>query len=297
MPSRFLTNAEKNRLENFPAEIGEVDKTAFFTLTDNDLDLVRRRTGEQNRLGFAILLCSLKFLGFIPENLGIIPAEIIQYLAEQLKIDEEIFPNYQRVRTKQTQIQEILIYTDFRRAEKTDLETLEKWLMQRALEHDKPSFLLRLAIEKLYAEKIFRPGLSVLERLVLKSREEAAGETYRLLLPILDGETKTNLDNLGEIEKGRKQSNPVWLRQPAVSFSADAILQNIEKIKFLRQLKVEDWNLSFISPNRRKFLSQIARKSRINSINQLTEKKRYPILLAFAKQALTDIIDETIAPF
>jgi TnpA family transposase len=297
MPSRFLTNAEKDRLENFPVEIGEVDKTAFFTLTDNDLDLVRRRTGEQNRLGFALLLCSLRFLGFVPENLGTIPAEITQYLAGQLNIDEKVFPSYQRVRTRQTQIQEILTYTNFRRAAKIDLESLEKWLLQRALEHDKPSFLLNSAIEKLYAEKIFRPGLSVLERLVLKAREEAAGETYRLLLPILDSETKTNLDKLGEIEKGRKQSNLVWLRQPAVSFSADAILQNIEKIKFLRELKVEDWNLSFISPNRLKFLSQFARKSRINSLNELAEKKRYPIFLAFAKQALTDIIDETIELF
>ena len=114
MPSRFLTNAEKERLESFPAEIGEVDKTAFFTLTDTDSALIRRRTDEQNRLGFAILLCSLRFLGFVPENLAALPIEIIQYLAEQLRIDEEVFPNYQRVRTKQTQVQEILIYTDFR---------------------------------------------------------------------------------------------------------------------------------------------------------------------------------------
>lgn len=157
MPSRFLTNAEKERLESFPAEIGEVDKTAFFTLTDTDSALIRRRTDEQNRLGFAILLCSLRFLGFVPENLAALPIEIIQYLAEQLKIDEEVFPNYQRVRTKQTQVQEILIYTDFRRAEKADLETLEKWLLQRALEHDKPSFLLRLVLKNCMRRRFSDP--------------------------------------------------------------------------------------------------------------------------------------------
>lgn len=297
MPSRFLTNAEKERLESFPAEINEVDKTAFFTLTDYDLALINRRTGEQNRLGLAILLCCLRFLGFIPESFSDMPSEIIKYLAEQLKIEEAILPTYGRIRTKQTQIQEIFTYTGFRRIEKTDLENLEKWLGRRALEHDKPSFLLSLAIERLFLKKILRPGLSVLERLVLKAREEAINETYRLLLPILDDQTKANLDKLGEIEKGKKQSNLVWLRQPAVSFSADAILQNIEKIKFLRELEVEVWNLSEISPNRLKFLSQIARKSRIQSLNELVEKRRYPILLAFAKQALIDIIDETIELF
>ena len=162
-------------------------------------------------------------------------------------------PTYGRIRTKHTQIQEIFTYTGFRRIEKAELENLEKWLGRRALEHDKPSFLLSLAIERLFLEKFLRPGLSVLERLVLKAREEAINETYRLLLPILDNQTKANLDKLGEIEKGKKQSNLVWLRQPAVSFSADAILQNIEKIKFLRELEVEVWNLSEISPNRINF--------------------------------------------
>ena len=297
MPSGFLTNAEKDRLENFPAEINEVDRTAFFTLTDNDLALISRRTGDQNRLGFAIILCCLRFLGFIPESFFDLPAETLKYLAGQLKLSEAVIPTYQRIRTKQTQIQESLLYTGFRRSEKSDLEELEKWLAQRALEHDKPSFLLSSAIEKLYLDKILRPGLSVLERLVLKVREEAVSETYRRFLPLLDDETKSNLDKLGEIEKGRKQSALVWLRQPAVSFSADAILQNIEKIKFLREMKVEKWDLSFITPNRQKFLSQVARKSRIQALNELSEKKRYPTFAAFAKQALIDVIDETIELF
>jgi TnpA family transposase len=296
MPSRFLTKAEKERLEGFPAELTEVDKTAFFTLTEDDKALINRRTGSQNRLGFAILLCCLRFLGFIPEDFSKIPPKVISYLAGQLQIEEDL-PDYQRIRTKQTQIQEISAYTGFRRARKTDLKELENWLLQRAMEHGKPGFLLSSAIEKLFSEKIIRPGLSVLERIVLRAREGAVNETYRLLLPILNEKTRTKLDKLGEIEKGRKHSYLVWLRRPAVSFSADAILQNIEKIRFLREMKVQTWDLSEINPNRLKFLSNIARKARIQSLKRFPEQKRYPILLAFAKQVLVDIIDETIELF
>lgn len=293
MPSGFLTNAEKERLENFPADLNEIDKTAFFTLTDNDLTLISRRTGERKRLGLAVILCCLRCLGFIPASFFKIPAETFKYLAGPLKINEAVLPTSQRIRTKQTQIQEILLYTGFRRAEKADLEELEKWLAQRALAHDKPSFLLSSAIEKLYQDKMLRPGLSVLERLAWRGREEAVSETYRRLLPLLNDETKSHLDKLSEIEKGKKQSALVWLRQPSVSFSAAAILQNIEKIKFLRDLKVETWDLSSLTPKRPKFLSQMARKSRIQSLNELSEKKRYPIFAAFAKPALVDVIDET----
>jgi len=143
MPSGFLTNAEKERLENFPSEITEVDKTAFFTLTDNDLALISRRTGEQNRLGFAIILCCLRFLGFIPESFFNIPTETLKYLAGQLRINEAVMPTYQRIRTKQTQIQEILTYTGFRRTEKADLKELEKWLARASLGTRKTKFLIK----------------------------------------------------------------------------------------------------------------------------------------------------------
>ncbi len=150
---------------------------------------------------------------------------------------------------------------------------------KRALEHDQPSFLLSLTIEKLFVEKIFRPGLSVLERLVLKAREEAVNETYRLLLPILDDETKANLNKLGENEKGKKQSNLVWLRQSAVSFSADTILQNTKKIKFLREMKVETWDLGHFTQS--EIFVKLPVKAVFNRSNELVPKKRYPILADF----------------
>ena len=167
MPSQFLTQAEKEQWESFPAELDEVAKTAFFTLTDSDLALIKRRTGAHNQLGFALLLCSLRFLGFISDNLGQIPADVCQYLTQQLHLADAIIPTYPRIRTKQNQINEILAYTGFRRIEKNDWARLAQWLTKRALEHDQPRFLLRLVSEKLLVEKICRPGLSVLERLVL----------------------------------------------------------------------------------------------------------------------------------
>lgn len=136
MPSRFLINAERERLESFPKEIGDIDKTAFFTLTEGDLEIIKRRTGEENRFGFAILLCCLRFLGFIPIDLSTIPNEVFEYLAGQIELEETKLPIYERSRTKQTQIKEIFAYTGFRRIRKKDLEILESWLVRRAADGD-----------------------------------------------------------------------------------------------------------------------------------------------------------------
>src|SRR6266851_2606920 len=87
-------------------------------------------------------------------------------------------------------------YLKFRRATPLDFYALHTWLVERALEHDKPTLLLQLTCEKLYREKIVRPGVTRLERLVATARDQAHDETFRRLTPLLTDERKAFLDGL-----------------------------------------------------------------------------------------------------
>jgi hypothetical protein len=69
MPTRWLTESEQNRLTRFPAKVPENDVATFFTLTKSDWSALSNLRGDGNRLGFALQLCSLCYLGFVPENL------------------------------------------------------------------------------------------------------------------------------------------------------------------------------------------------------------------------------------
>ena len=66
MPTRFLSDAEIERLGGWPEAIGERELARFFALTDEDLRFVRRQHSPAGQLGIALQLCALRWLGFRP---------------------------------------------------------------------------------------------------------------------------------------------------------------------------------------------------------------------------------------
>ena len=82
MPGRIFTPQERKRLDAFPSEIAEADLIRYFTLSHSDLDLVRRQRGDQNRIGFALQLCALRYMGFCPDDLEIVPTTALAFVAD-----------------------------------------------------------------------------------------------------------------------------------------------------------------------------------------------------------------------
>jgi hypothetical protein len=54
VPVRLFTDAEWERLNRFPRDISPADLLAFFTLSDDELELIGDRRGDHNRLGFVM---------------------------------------------------------------------------------------------------------------------------------------------------------------------------------------------------------------------------------------------------
>lgn len=79
VPVRFLSDAQREQLSGFPAELGAEAMDRFFTLSDADLAEVRRRHGDSNRLGWALQLCGLRMLGFCPEDMTTVPAVAVRF--------------------------------------------------------------------------------------------------------------------------------------------------------------------------------------------------------------------------
>ncbi|MBV9323223.1 MAG: DUF4158 domain-containing protein [Chloroflexi bacterium] len=205
MPVRLFTDAERERLNRFPRDIPPADLLAFFTLSDDELDFIGDRRGDHNRVGFGLQLKALPYLGFVPDDLGGAPARVVSYLALQLSVSSEALQQYgDREHTRTDHLQEIQNRLGFRDAGQRELAVLNTWLLDRALEHDRPIVLFHLACQWLLQERLVRPGVTRIERLVAGIRERAQQETYRRLGTLLTPTLRDGLDAVLQPSSGRR---------------------------------------------------------------------------------------------
>ena len=295
MPEHWLSEAEVVRLTGYPPGVPEVDVVTFFTLTESDYKLLAGLRGDDSRLGFALQLCTLRYLGFVPADLAQVPTPVITFLAWQLAVHPDAIRSYgERSQTRTDHLQEIEHYLGFHKASATERSETKRWLRERALEHDRPLLLLQLLCERLHAQQIVRPGLTLLERSVTTARQQAQTVTWELIAPRLSAEDLTRLDRLLVVEEGIGLTPLTRFRTGATSHSAGAILNALEKIAELRATGLAGHDLSALNPNRLKLLARVGRKATNQALARMTPERRYPILLTFVQQTLTDTIDEAV---
>jgi TnpA family transposase len=258
------------------------------------------RSHSYTRLGFALSLCALRFLGFIPEELSLVPENAMLFVLKQINLESipVDFEQYGiRAQTRTDHALRIEQYLSFKPFNESEQESLKAWLLIQAMEHDRPILLLRMAIDKLKQDQISRPTLVFLERLVSSVREMAKKKTYQLMADVLSDERKRLLDNLLISDKSKGKTLLTWLKQRAVSSSPEAICTTLEKIVYLESAGVNKCDLTRLSTNRLKLLSRLGQTSTNQALQRSVPEKRYPVLVAFMFQALEELIDEAIELF
>src|SRR5262249_38030326 len=142
MSTGFFTAADRERLNRFPDQIPDEDLSAFFLLSEADQQAINQHREAHTRLGFALQLCALRYLGFAPDDLTTAPAAAVEYLAHQLGVAPQALQAYGGRRpTRTVHFQQVQLHLHFRLATPLDMYALQTWLVERALEHDKPTLL------------------------------------------------------------------------------------------------------------------------------------------------------------
>ena len=298
MPGTFLSAKERERLACFPDDLPNWDLLTYFTLTEQDHTFLKSHRSDTHRLGVALQLCTMRYLGFCPPAIHEAPMETVSHLAGQLGVSPHVLQAYgTRRMTRSAHFQAVLDYLQFRRIQADDQDHLLAWLTERALEHDKPTLLFQRACEHLKQQHILRPGVTVVERLVVSARTQAHHESLRRLQPLLTPERSALLDQLLIPAQDKVRTQLYWLRQHAMSNTPAALVDALDKFTLLQQWGVDQWDMAMLNPNRQKFLARLGRKYTVQALRRMGPERRYPIILSLLKQTLINLTDESIDIF
>jgi hypothetical protein len=294
----FLTAEQQRRYGRYTGEPDQAQLDRYFHLDATDWDLVDVRRGEHNRLGFAVQLGTVRFLGtFLPDPADV-PWSVAAHLAGQLGVaDPGVLKQYAARdgtnRLHAGQIQQAYGYRDF-----TDPQVqhdLVHWVQARSrLATERPGVLFDLATGRLLEAKVLLPGPPVLARLVASVRDQAATRLWQTLADVADAAQRARLEGLLAVAAGERTSTLERLRRGPTSVTAAGLLGALHRLDEIRALGVGELDLSFVPPGRLEALARHAATARTQALARMGEQRRTATLLAAARQLETDAGDDAL---
>jgi len=130
---------ELAQLRAFP-EPACAELIRFFTLTPADEEFVRRFRDRKNVLGAAVQLCTLPWLGFVPDDVAAAPAAAVARLSERLGIPVGELRGYgARGQTRTDHLKAVAAHLSWRQVDGPRWKALEGFLFARAMEQTRRS--------------------------------------------------------------------------------------------------------------------------------------------------------------
>ena len=88
MPVEFLSDEQAEAYGTFTEEPTRPELERFFFLDDVDRDLIALRRTKHHQLGFALQMCTVRYVGLFLENPLAVPWPVVEHLGAQLGIED-----------------------------------------------------------------------------------------------------------------------------------------------------------------------------------------------------------------
>ncbi len=284
MPVSFLSNEQRENFGRFTGAPSPDDLARYFHLDDSDHALIALKRSDYNRLGFAVQLGTVRYLGTFLEDPLAVPAPVLQTLAKQLRVDatadahlytasRQRFQHASEIQTHYGYVEITADQVGFR---------LTRWLYALCWTGtDQPSVLFERAVTWLVTHKVLLPGCSTLERYVARLRSRVEERLWHSLAHGISSDQQEKLESLLVVSAGSRSSHLDRLRTGPVTVSSRSLVLALLRLDAVRELGIRLPAATRIPATRVAALARYAGTAKVSAILRLPDTRRLATLVAF----------------
>jgi len=259
--------------------------------------LIERRRGDQNRLGFALQLTTVRYLGTFLEDLAAVPGNVLKALARQLAISgRESLRDYREGEIRwdhAAEIRDCFGYRDF--TDPIVAFRLSRWLYALCWTGtERPGVLFERATAWLLAHKVLLPGWSPLERFVARLRNRVESRLWRLLVCGITVEQRVKIENLLVVPEDCRNSWLDRLRRAPTTVSGPSLVAAFERLQTVRNVGISLSSTGNIPSARIATLARFANTAKVTAISRLPSDRKLATLVAFLRCLKASALDDAL---
>lgn len=235
---RLLSSKEAATLLGIAVD--EDNLIRHFTLETADRLECELRRRPQNKLGFAVQLCTMRQTGRLLSENEQPPAAAVKYLAEQLGIDARLYELYaRRVQTRFDHSRHLMDYLSLRAASKEDRRAALTAAIEVATNGDYGLPIAIAVIAEFRKQSALLPSLRSIEKIGLGGRAIARRRAENAIIAGISLDQLASLDRLLEVDPSISQTRFHWLRSAPQAPGASNLVVLTERIAFLHTLEID----------------------------------------------------------
>lgn len=296
MPRRsILTERQRSALFDLPTD--EALMLRHYTLADDDIEHISERRRPENKIGFALQLCALRYPGRLLSSGEVIPEKVLRFIAAQLGLTgNDVLPYAARRQTRQQHLHALRQIYGFKMFSGQGARSLKAWLENEAETARSNEDLACRFVEECRRLQVIMPGISVIERLCADALVSAERRIESRIANRIGEETKERLDALlTEIADGNV-TRFIWLRRFEVGSNSAGASRLLDRLEFLQGITLSPDILADIPPHRITRLRRQGERYFADGLRDITSDRRLAILAVCAvewKAAIADAVIET----
>jgi hypothetical protein len=297
MPVSFLSNEQRENYGRYTGVPSLHDLARYFHLDDADHAVIAKKRGDHNRLGFAVQLSTVRYLGTFLDDPMAVPAVVLNTLAKQLCMNVGegglIYSAGEQRWLHATEIRGAYGYVEI--TEQRAAFRLTRWLYALCWTGtDRPRVLFERATTWLVMHKVLLPGCTTLERYIARLRSRVEERLWRSLADGIGKEQQTKLEDLLAVPAGSRSSQLDRLRTGPVTVSGPSLIQALLRLRSVRELRIKLPPATHIPAVRIAALARFAGAAKASAVLRLPNPRRLATLVAFVYCLEATALDDAL---